>query len=90
MKKLTELEKTVLLAFLVLAKKNRGKSIPEAEIVLKFPRRQRKNVREAIESLKKNNFLIETKEKACKLSEKGLKRALHLLHTGAKLWAYLR
>ncbi len=85
--KLTELEKTVLITFLVFMKKK--KSISEEEIVLKFPRRQRKNVREAIENLKKNGFLI-SEEKKAKLTEKGIKEAMKLLKTGARLWAYLR
>ncbi|MEM5782021.1 MAG: hypothetical protein QXD43_02385 [Candidatus Aenigmatarchaeota archaeon] len=89
MKKLTELEKTALITFLVFMKKNKNRGIFEEEIVLKFPMRQRKNVREAIESLKKSNFLIK-KDGKTKLSEKGMEEAMKLLKTGAKLWAYLK
>lgn len=88
---LTELEKTVLLAFLVLVKKQTEKFQSEESIVIKFPIRQRKNVRKAIKKLEKNNFLIKhTTQESYKFSEKGLKNALNLLHEGAKLWAYLK
>ncbi len=89
MKKLTELEKTVLITFLVFMKKNKNRGISEEEVVLKFPMRQRKNVREAIENLKKSNLLIK-KEGKTKLSDKGIKEAMELLKTGARLWAYLK
>ncbi len=87
MKKLTELEKTVLITFLVFMKKYKG--ISEEEVILKFPIRQRKNVREAIENLKKGNLLIK-KEGRTKLSNKGVEEAMKLLKTGARLWAYLK
>jgi len=88
---LTELEKTVLLAFLVLVKKQTDKFQSEESIVLKFPMRQRKNVRKAVKKLEKNNFLIKhATQESYKLSEKGLKSALKLLSKGARLWAYLK
>ncbi|MDI6798751.1 MAG: hypothetical protein QMD12_02025 [Candidatus Aenigmarchaeota archaeon] len=91
MRVLTELEKTVLLTFLVLAKKQTSKFQSEESIVLKFPMRQRKNVRKAIKKLEKGGFLIKhATQESYKFSEKGLKNALRLLYEGAKLWAYLR
>jgi len=88
---LTELEKTVLLTFLVLAKKKLKEFLPAESVVNKFPIRQRKHVRNAIKKLEKNKFLVRhPKKESYKLSEKGLKRALKLLHEGAKLWGYLK
>lgn len=88
MARLTELEKTVLLSFLVLAKKE---FLLAESVVNKFPVRQRKHVRNAIKKLEMNKFLVgHPKKESYKLSEKGLKNALKLLHEGAKLWGYLK
>ena len=88
---LTELDKTVLLAFLVSVKKQPGRFISEDSIVMKFPMRQRRNARTSIKRLIQSDILIRhTKENSYRLSENGLKTASKLLFEGAKLWAYLK
>ena len=85
------MKRTVLLAFLVLSKKQTKKFRPVESIVLKFPMRQRKNVRKTIKKLEEKNFLVKHASKEdYRLSEKGLKAALKLLSEGAKLWAYFK
>lgn len=88
MRVLTELDKTILLTFLILAK-GADRYIDKDEIVLKFPVRQRKMVLNYIKKLEKDKLLSKhaTKERY-KLTEEGLKRAFKLLHEGAKLWTY--
>jgi len=84
--KLTELDKTILLAFLVLTK---GKEIyvDEPSIVLKFRMRQRPMVRRRLKRLVRERLLLKhPKERSYRLSKTGLKQALKILHEGAKLW----
>lgn len=88
MRVLTELDKTILLAFLVLAK-GTARYVSQDEIIIKFPIRQRKMVLKYIKKLEKDKLLSKhaTKE-SYKLTEDGMKYALKLLHEGAKLWTY--
>ena len=84
---LTELEKTILLAFLTLAR-GIDKYISEQNIVSKFPVRRRKNVERFVAKLVKDRLLIKhPAQTSYKLSEDGLRHALKLLHEGAKLWS---
>ncbi|MEM5766396.1 MAG: hypothetical protein QXD43_04105 [Candidatus Aenigmatarchaeota archaeon] len=78
---LTELEKTILLSALILAKGNTKKQFKEDDIVLKFPMRQRKTVRRFVKKLVKERYLISS-DKNYKLSEEGLKIASKLLYEG--------
>jgi predicted transcriptional regulator len=88
MRVLTELEKTILLAFLVL---DRDKYFSEVELVLKFPIRQRKTVGRYIKKLEKTNLLEkDPTQTSYKLTKEGAKQALKLLHKGAKLWTTIK
>ena len=83
MRVLTELEKTILLAFLVLAK---DRYLPEDDLVFRFPTRQRKIVRRYIKKLEKLNLVEKhPKKKSYRLTKDGMKRALRLLHEGARM-----
>ncbi len=85
-KKITELEKTILLAFLSLAK-SPDKYVRKDEVVAKFPLLQRKIVGRFIDKLEKKDFLVKHYAgKSYKLSESGVKRASRLLVEGASLW----
>lgn len=88
MRVLTELDKTILLTFLVSAK-GISKYVTKEDVISKFPVRQRKAVLRYIKKLEKDKLLSKhvTKE-SYKLTEEGVKKALKLLHEGAKLWTY--
>ena len=88
MRVLTELEKTILLAFLVL---DRDKYFSEMELVLKFPVRQRKTVARYVKKLEKTNLLEKhPTQSSYKLTKEGVKQALKLLHEGARLWTTIK
>jgi len=82
---MTELDKTILLSFLILAK-GTSRYISQDLVVFKFPIRQRKSVIKYIKKLEKDKLLSKyaTKE-SYRLTDEGLKKALRLLHYGAKL-----
>jgi predicted transcriptional regulator len=82
--KLTELEKSILLAFLILAR-GTTKQIKIDSILVKFPLNQRKMAREYVYKLVKNGFLVKYPYENYSLSESGLKRAARLLAEGAML-----
>jgi hypothetical protein len=85
--KLTELEKTIMLVFLVFTKGSLEKYLKEEFITSKFTMRRRIVVRRSLVRLVKDGLLIKHPEEASyKFSKKGLKRASDLLHEGAKLW----
>jgi hypothetical protein len=85
--RLTELEKTIMLVFLVFTKGSVDKHLSEEFILSKFVPRQRKLVRRAIRRLIKNSLLDKKpKELNYKFTKQGLKRASRILHEGAKLW----
>jgi DNA-binding IclR family transcriptional regulator len=87
MLKLSELEKSILLAFLALTKATAGKFLRKDEIIFKYTRRQRRNVERAIEKLTKEKFLEKfPREERYALTEKGLKTASSLLIEGSKFW----
>ncbi|MCS7106273.1 MAG: hypothetical protein NZ942_03085 [Candidatus Aenigmarchaeota archaeon] len=81
-KVITELEKTILLSVLIVTKGDLKKVIGEDEIVLKFPMRQRKNVRRFLKKLVKEGYLIESPSKNYRLSGEGFKIASKLLYEG--------
>lgn len=85
--KLTELEKTILLVFLVLTKGSVDRYISEEIILSKFIPRQKKMVKSSLLRLIKNDILEKhPKEDSYKFTEQGLKRAKKILYEGAKLW----
>lgn len=79
---ITELEKTILLSVLILTRGDLKKEIGEDEIVLKFPMRQRKNVRRFLKKLVKDGYLMESSPRSYKFSEEGFKMASKLLYEG--------
>jgi len=79
---ITELEKTILLSTLIITKGDMKKAISEDDIVLKFPMRQRKNVRRFLKKLVKDGYLVESPPKTYRLSEEGFKIASKLLYEG--------
>jgi Mn-dependent DtxR family transcriptional regulator len=88
MRVLTELEKTILLAFLIL---DRDKFFSEAELISKFPIRQRKTVGRYIKKLEKAKLLEKhPKQASYILTKEGTKQALKLLYEGAKLWTMMK
>jgi hypothetical protein len=87
MYKLSELEKSILLAFLALTKATAGKYLRKDDIVFKYAKRQRRNVEISIERLVKEKFLEKfPREERYALTEKGLKEASSLLVEGGKFW----
>lgn len=85
--KLTELEKSILLAFLVLSKGEKEKYIKEDLVVFKFPRQQRKAVRKGFRKLVADKLLVKNpEEQSYRLSDDGLKRSTKILSEGAILW----
>lgn len=87
MVKLSELEKSILLTFLALTKATAGKYLRKNDIVLKFTKRQRRNVEKSIERLTKDKLIEKfPREERYALTEKGLKKASALLIEGAKFW----
>ena len=83
--RLTELEKTIMLIFLVFTKGSLDKPLSEDFILSKFVPRQRKMVRKALKRLVKNNLLVKKKVNY-NLTKEGLKESSKMLHEGAKLW----
>jgi RIO-like serine/threonine protein kinase len=82
---LTELDKTILLSFFIIVK-GTDKYIPKDTVVLRFPVRRRKPVRSHIKKLEKSKLLSKhTTKDNYRLTKKGLKQALKLLHEGAKI-----
>jgi len=83
--KLTELEKIILLIFLVFSKGD--KYLSEGFVLSKFVPRRRKMVRISMKRLIKNHLLLEHPiEKSYMLTKEGLRQASKILHEGAKLW----
>lgn len=78
---ITELEKTILLSAMILTRGDTKKLFKEDDIILKFPMRQRKNIRRFFKKLVKEGYLIESRGKV-RLSPDGLKIASKLLHEG--------
>ncbi len=85
--RIRELDKTLLLGFLVLTKGSLRKYIKEEEITSKFPPMKRKMVRYAIKRLARAKLLSKhPKEKRYKFTKEGLKEAKKVLYQGAKIW----
>ncbi len=83
--KLNELEKTIMLVFLVFTKGSIDKPISEDFILSKFVPRQRKMVKRSLRRFVKNDLIVKKKVNY-NLTKQGLKRASKILHEGAKLW----
>lgn len=79
---ITELEKTILLSFLIMARGNAKKVLREEDITLKFPAKQRKMVRRHISRLAKYRLLMKTNS-GYQLTNIGLKEATKTLSEGA-------
>ncbi|HLC39314.1 MAG TPA: hypothetical protein VJJ76_00335 [archaeon] len=84
MRVITELEKTILIAFAVVSK-GTGNFIHQDDIILQFSRRQRKMVEMFIKKLAKDRFL-DKKYNTYRLSDMGKKVVARLLSEGASLW----
>jgi len=84
MRVITELEKTILIAFAVVDR-GRDDFIDEEEIVSRFSRRQRKMVERFVAKLATDRFL-EKKYHTYRLSDSGKKIVARLLSEGASLW----
>lgn len=85
--RITELDKTVLLAMLVFTKGSLNTFISEEQLTKRFAVRKRALVRSSINSLVKDKLIIKhPKEKKYKFTKNGLKMASKVLHQGAKLW----
>lgn len=84
MRVITELEKTILIAFAVM---NKGSDnfLHEDKIILQFSLRQRKMVRIFIKKLARDRFL-DKKYNTYRLSPLGKKIVARLLSEGASLW----
>jgi hypothetical protein len=84
MRVITELEKTIMIAFAVVG---RGEDIfiPEEAIILRFSTRQRKIIGRFIKKLAADRFL-EKRYNNYKLSDLGKKYVARLLSEGASLW----
>lgn len=84
MRVITELEKTILIAFAVMGRGSSG-FLHEDQIVMQFSLRQRKVVRMFIKKLAKDLFL-DRKYNNYRLSATGKKIVARLLSEGASLW----
>ena len=84
MRVITELEKTILIAFAVIGKGSEN-FLHEDQIILQFSIRQRKMVRMYIKKLARDRFL-DKKYNNYKLSSLGKKIVARLLSEGASLW----
>jgi hypothetical protein len=84
MRVVTELEKTILIAFAVMSKGS-DNFLHEDEIVLQFSLRQRKMVRMFIKKLARDRFL-DKKYNTYRLDQLGKKQVARLLSEGASLW----
>ena len=85
--RLTELEKTILLAFLVITKGSIDVYLKEDDITSKFAMRKRKLVRISLERLRKQGFLKKhPRKKEYKFTKNGIKSASVVLSEGARLW----
>lgn len=83
----TELDKTIMLAFLVFTKGSLDTYVSEEAVTSKFAMRKRKLVRISIRKLVKEKVLIRHEvENKYRLSNEGLKLASKVLAGGAKLW----
>ncbi len=82
--RLTELEKTIMLVFLIFTKGTIDKYLSEDFLLSKFVPRQRKMVKKSLRRLTKNNLLVK-KEISYSLTKEGLKRASSLLHEGVSI-----
>ena len=84
MRVVTELEKTILIAFAVVSR-GRDEFIHEDQIIMRFSLRQRKMVRKYIKKLAADRFL-EKKYNTYKLGAIGKKQVARLLSEGVSLW----
>ena len=80
----TELEKTILLVLMTLSRGNSKKLLQNDAVLVKFPIRQRKEVRSFVEKLSKKG-LINKKDDSLGLTQDGLKQASKILLQGAKI-----
>lgn len=84
--RLTELEKTILLAVLSITK-GRDEFVRRDDILMKFSRFQRKMVVKYLERLVRNGYLQKHPTAlSYKFKEVGKKKAMKLLIEGAQLW----
>jgi hypothetical protein len=81
---LTEFEKSILLSLFVLAKGSTRKYIPLEVLLSKFPRRQRKIVKEYLVKLEKENFL-EKMDNKYRIDKKSLNVISQFLVKGPRL-----
>jgi len=85
--RIRELDKTILLAFLVLTKGSLDTYLKEDEITSKFARRKGKMIRYALNRLVRAKLLSKhPKENKYKFTQEGLNEAKKVLYQGAKLW----
>lgn len=85
--RIRELDKTILLAFLVLTKGSLDKYVKEEDITSKFARMKRKMIRYALARLAHAKLLSKhPKENKYKFTQGGLDEARKVLYQGAKLW----
>lgn len=81
---LTEFEKTLLLSLFVLAKGSTKKYISLEELLLKFPIRQRKMVKDYLLKLEKEKYISKVDEKL-RIDNKALPIISQFLVKGPKL-----
>jgi len=84
MRVITELEKTIMIAFAVVGR-GEERFISEKDIISQFSTRQRKMVGQFIKKLVVDRFL-EKRYNSYKLSDLGKKYVARLLSEGASLW----
>jgi len=82
---LTEFDKAILLGIFIVTKGKKGEKVKEKIILSKFPMRQRKNARIAINRLIRFG-LLKKENDSYSLTEKGIKEAKKLLVEGAPIW----
>jgi len=85
--RIREVDKTILLGFLVLTKGSLDKYVKQEDITSKFPPMKRKMIRYALKRLVHARLLSEhPEENTYKFTQDGLNEARKVLYQGAKLW----
>ncbi len=84
--KLTEMEKTVLMAFYALSDGSTRKSVDKNEVIQKFARRQRKSVKRYIKKLEKKSLIKQgDDENKYKINKKAKEQATKIILKGGRL-----
>ncbi len=84
--RLTELEKTILIAFYTLSGGSTRRYVAKETLLKKFPMRNRKTVRKYVDELEKKKLIIKhAKTESYRLNKKAVKQVVSFILTGATI-----